>query len=155
METEYRSFMMLYCRTRGVIPASFATKVLLETLYPHARPLLGLIAQLYPDHFRADYEFIEDVSRMQHHTDFGSAVESYISHPANADFLRRRLRLRISVRRMLRLANDIFPQDLPAELRTRLESKNTLTPFDRQGTGEIGGRTEAEDQGAASGAAMD
>ena len=155
METEFRSFMMRYCRTRGVLPAAFANQLLLETLYPHARPLLGLLTQLNPDHFRADYEFIEDVSRMQHHTDFGDAVECYITHPANAGFLRRRLRLRISVRRMLRLANDVFPQELREELRVRLQKKNTLTPFDGQGATGTGERREADDQGAAPGLGMD
>ena len=129
METEYRSFMMVYCRTRGVIPSAFASELLLQTVYPHTRPLVGLLAQLNPDHFRADHEFIEDVSCLQHHADFGNAAESYVTHPANAGFFRRRLRLRISVRRMLQVVNAVFPQEVSGKLRERLQRKNTLTPF--------------------------
>jgi hypothetical protein len=144
METEYRSFLMIYCRAQGVFPADFPTEVLLKTLYPHARPLFGLLTQLNPDFFRPDYEFIEDVSCMQNHRDLSHAVENYVTNPANKGFIRRRLRLRISVRRMLRLVHGVFPQELSREVRDRMQAKNTLTPFDEETPGKTQSSEEAK-----------
>jgi hypothetical protein len=141
METDRPPFHILYCRTRGIAPSAFARELLRHSVYPQARPWLGLLTWLNPGHFDPDYEFIADVSGLRRRTDFGDAAESYLSHPHNRGFLRRQLRLRISVRRMLRLVNEVLPQNLPWDLRDRLEAKDSLTPFE---TGEIQNRKEAE-----------
>jgi hypothetical protein len=134
METDRPLFITLYCRRWGIAPSAFARDLLLRSVYPHARPLLGLLTQLNRGHFEADYEFIVDVGQLRRRTDFGAAAESYISHPANKALVRRRLKLRISVRRMLALVEDVLPQQLPAELRDRLQAKDSLTPFAQEDT---------------------
>src|SRR5690348_14887706 len=105
METDRPLFITLYCRRWGIAPSVFARDLLLRSVYPHARPLLGLLTRLNRGHFEADYEFIVDVGQLRRRFDFGAVAESYISHPANKGFLRRRLKLRISVRRMLELVD--------------------------------------------------
>ncbi len=144
MPTEYRSFLMVYCRRQGVLPADFPTDMLLKTLYPHARPFFGLLTHLSRDFFRPDYEFIEDVSCMQHARDLGHAVENYVTHPANKTFLRRRLRLRISVRRMLRLVDELLPHELTHENRERLEAEDSKMPFDAGPEGKTPSSEEAK-----------
>ncbi len=134
METDRPLFITLYCRRRGIAPSAFARELLLRSIYPHARPLFGLLTHLDRGHFEADLEFIVDVGQLRRRTDFGDAAESYLSHPANKGFLRRRLKLRISIRRMLAIVADILPQQLPSDLRDRLEATDSLTPFEQEGT---------------------
>jgi hypothetical protein len=134
METDRPLFISLYCRRRGIAPSAFARDLLLRSVYPHTRPLVTLLTQLNRGYFEADYEFIVDVGQLRRRTDFGAAAESYISHPANKGFIRRRLKLRISVRRMLELVEDVLPQQVPSELRERLQAKDSLTPFEQEGT---------------------
>lgn len=113
----------------GIIPAAFTTDLLFRTLPPHARPLVGLLGVCDRQYFHADYEFIEDVSHLKSAAGFWAAVESYIQHPSNAWFLRRRLRLRISVRRMLAVVEHVFPEKVSPELAALLAEQGTLPPF--------------------------
>jgi hypothetical protein len=134
MDTDRPLFITLYCRSRGIAPSAFARELLQQGAYPHARPWLGVLARLNPGHFDPDYEFIADVGQLRRRTDFGDAAGSYLSHPLNKGFLRRRLRLRISVRRMLQLVNEVLPQNVPADLRDRLEATDSLMPFETDET---------------------
>lgn len=132
METDRPLFITLYCRRRGIAPSAFARDLLLRSVYPQTRLMVGLLTQLNPGHFEADLEFIVDVGQLRRRVDFGDAAESYLSHPANKGFLRRKLKLRISVRRMLEIVTAELPQQLPAELRERLQAKDSLTPFEQE-----------------------
>lgn len=117
----------------GVIPAAFTTDLLLKAMPPHARWLVGLLDAFDRQHFQADYEFIEDISQLKRPADFWAAAESYAGHPANTGFLRRRLRLRISVRRMLAIVHHVLPAELPPELAAMLREEGTMAPFGRYG----------------------
>lgn len=124
------TFAERYCRARGLLPSEYHRALLQEALYPHARPLAGLLRLLDRRHFVADYEFVEDVGHIRSVADFALPMGSYVEHPDNRGFLRRRLRLRTSTRHMLTLVRAAFAQPgVPAEpVRWR-----SLDPFDRAG----------------------
>jgi hypothetical protein len=126
-------FLDRYCQRTGQRRSEFVTDVLRRTLYPHARLFIRVLELLDRQHFHPDYEFIEDVSLMRRQADFSSAVRSYLEHPRNRSFLRRRLRLRISVRRMVDLVNHVSPPVLPTELSRLLQPDGTRQPFWRPG----------------------
>ncbi|MEJ1971993.1 MAG: hypothetical protein WDM96_05780 [Lacunisphaera sp.] len=129
MTLDSRSFLDLYVQHTGRRRAEFVADVLRRTLYPHARLFTRLLTALDAQYFHPDYEFIEDVSLMRRPADFSAAVRSYLEHPRNRSFPRRRLRLRISVRRMLKLANHVSPPTLPPELASLLQPGGTRQPF--------------------------
>lgn len=130
-----RSFLELYCQRTGLRRSQFVTDVLHRTLYTHARPWIRLLETLDDQHFHPDYEFIEDVSLMRRPGDFSTAMRNYLEHPRNRSFLRRRLRLRISVRRMLALVNHVNPPVLTSDLAALLKADGTQQPFWRPGRG--------------------
>jgi hypothetical protein len=85
----------------------------------------GLVRRLDNRHFLADYEFVEDVGHLRCMEDFTLALGSYLEHPANWGLLRRKLRLRVSARRMLAIVRTVFAADGAA-----VPSKgNTFEPF--------------------------
>ena len=129
-----RSFLEIYCQRTNQRRSHFVPDVLHRTLYPHARPFIRLLEALDQQYFHPDYEFIEDISLMRRPADFSAAVRSYLEHPRNRTFLRRRLRLRISVRRMLELVNHVSPPVLPPELSRLLQPDGTRQPFWRPGS---------------------
>ena len=93
-------FSERFCRRTGVTPARWHAVALRRALYPHARLLRPLLAALDPEFFAADRDFISGVGRLTRHSDFVIEAEEFAHHPANQSFLRRRLRLRVSVRRL-------------------------------------------------------
>ena len=137
-------FLDRYCQRTDQRRSAFVTDVLHRTLYPHARPFTRLLEALDRQYFHPDYEFIEDISLMRRPADFSSAVRSYLEHPRNRSFLRRRLRLRISVRRMVELVNHVSEPALPPELSRLLQPDGTRQPFWRPGRSNppIGGKEE-------------
>lgn len=124
-----RSFLVVYCRRTGMSPAAFAGELLARTLYPWAARFRWWIDVIDPDCFAEDYAFIERISHMRQRSDFAIAVEEFLERPANRSFLRSRLRLRISVRRMLEEVNAIFPPNLPPELNALMQPEGTHHPF--------------------------
>lgn len=142
---ENRSFLELYCQHTGLRRSQFVTDVLRRTLYPHALPFVRVMELLDDQHFHPDYEFIEDVSLMRRPGDFCTAMRNYLEHPRNRSFLRRRLRMRISVRRMLALVNHVNPPVLTSDLAALLQADGTQQPFWRPGRGSnppVGGKND-------------
>ena len=125
-----RTFTEICCAREGLSPEALPAVLFRRTLYPHARLVAPLVRRLDRRHFLADYEFIEDVGHLRSLADFSLALGSYVEHPANWGFLRRRLRIRVSARRMLLLVRAAFAppgQVLPPPTTQR----QTFEPFGR------------------------
>lgn len=122
-------FLMRFCEWRRVAPRDFHEYLLEHALYPHARVLLPLLRRLDAHYFQADHDFIEDVSHIRDADDFTDAVQAYVDHFSNRRFLRERLRLRVSVRRMWLLVREVLPEDPPSLLARKLRAPGSFTPF--------------------------
>lgn len=130
METD--SFKVRFCERYGVPPAAFGEALLRRALYPHARPLCWFLGMWDRHYFQPDFEFIEDVAHLRSAAYFAEAMDCYINHPYNRRFLRRRLRLRISGRRMWEEVNAIFPIGTRGRLATDLRGAGSVEPFLRE-----------------------
>lgn len=130
MKTE-DSFRHRYCESRGLTPERFRGDLLARTLYPPARPLVPLLRLADPEYFQPDLEFIDAVGLMTDLEGFHEALDDYVGHYANRRFLRHRLRLRISARRMWRIARQVLPGPASAGLEQRMRAADSVTPFDR------------------------
>lgn len=127
MKTE--EFQSWYCEWWSVPPAEFHAIVLRRTLYPQARLLAVLLRHLDRQFFQADHDFIEDVGHIRNAAGFADAVQAYVDHFSNRRFLRHRLRLRVSVRRMWRLVREVMTEDPPSILARKLRAPDSFTPF--------------------------
>ena len=103
-----------YCQRHGIAPERFMRSVLRRSVPWHVRPLLPLIGLFRPMHFTADYDFIEAVGWLREQRDYQFAVREFSEHPANRGFLRRWLRLRVSVGRVSELVREIQGKIYPA-----------------------------------------
>ncbi len=103
-----RTFAEIYCEREGVSPAALRETLLQRTLYPHARLIAGLGFRHLPGLFLADREFVEDVGCLRSLQDFSLVLGGFVEHPSNRNFLRRRLRIRISAHRMLRIVRAVL-----------------------------------------------
>lgn len=124
-----KTFAEIYCEREGLSPAELNRTLFSRTLYPQARPFFRLVHWLDPGHFMADHEFCEDVRNLRSLEDFTLVLASYIEHPSNWGFLRRRLRIRVSARRMFRIVRAVFEPG--GRVTTPPPSRgNTFEPFD-------------------------
>lgn len=124
-----RTFAEIYCERENLSPAELNHVLFIRALYPPARLIVGLVRWLNPRHFIADYEFCEDVGYLRSLEDFSLALGSYIEHPANRGFLRRRLRIRVSARRMLQIVRTVFAPNGRVTA-PPAQAGNTFEPFD-------------------------
>jgi hypothetical protein len=125
-----RTFAEIYGEREGLPPEVLHTALFFRTLYPHARLIAWFVRWCHPPYFIADYEFVEDVGHLRSLEDFSLTLGSYIEHPSNRGFLRRRLRIRISARRMFRVVRSVFAPGGPGAV-TGPVGRDTFEPFDR------------------------
>lgn len=124
-----RTFAEIYCEREGLSPAELNGTLFFRALYPQARPFLPFAHWLAPGHFLADHEFCQEVGNLRSLEDFALVLTSYIEHPSNRGFLRRRLRIRVSARRMFRIVRTVFePGGRVTE--SPASRGNTFEPFD-------------------------
>ncbi len=121
-----RSFFELYCEQQSIPAADYARRVFSRALYPHARPLAGVISLFNSDYFAADHDFVEDVGRLTSYHDFLGSGMDYSHHPGNRGFFRQVLRLRISTDRMRRMVRTTFKHRSAGSD----DDQGTLEPFD-------------------------
>ncbi len=108
------TFAAKFCRHHGVRPEDFGGAVLRHTLYLPARwagPLLRLFDR---QHFAADLEFIQTLANLTKRSQFLAEARAFNYHPANLGFLRRKLRLRVSVRRLRALFEEVMAPESDA-----------------------------------------
>ena len=96
-------FAEQYCQQHNLAPERFVERVLAEALYPHAHVLYVILVRVHPDFGAADLDFISGVGRLSRLEDFWVEAEDFGHHPQNFGFLRQRLRIRVSARRLRRL----------------------------------------------------
>lgn len=88
-------------------------------LYPHAIPLVPVLAILRPGYFKPDRELIHALAGATTPAQFRDELTSYMTDPRNASWLRFRVRLRVSIRRVERFARlCLGPQTPEPEVRT-------------------------------------
>lgn len=126
-----RTFAEIYGERTGLSPAELNHVLFIRSLYPPARLIARLVRWLNPRHFIADYEFCEDVGNLRSLEDFSLALGSYLEHPANRGFLRRKLRIRVSARRMLQIVRTVFEPN--GRVAAPPAAGNTFEPFDSSG----------------------
>lgn len=123
-----RTFGEIYCEREGLSPGELNRTLFLRTLYPQARLFLRFVRWLAPGHFTADHEFCKEVGNLRSLEDFTLVLASYIEHPSNWGFLRRKLRIRVSARRMFRIVRTVFEPG--GRVTPPVSARNTFEPFD-------------------------
>ena len=105
-----RKCISLYCEKHHVRPDQFVASVFWKTLYPHAR-LWGIpIILLMPRAFEADRDFIMQVGQVETMDQYVDVEEGFHRWPGCRSFLRGKLRLRVTSRRVRRLVEELIAE---------------------------------------------
>jgi hypothetical protein len=96
-------FAEQYCQQHNLAPERFVERMLAQALYPHAHILYVILVWVHADFGAADLNFINGVGRLSRLQDFWVEAEEFGHHPRNFGFLRQRLLIRVSARRLRRL----------------------------------------------------
>jgi hypothetical protein len=97
------TFAACYCALHGIAPDRFAGHCLPRVLYAHARLARPWVAAVDPDFFEADLALLRAAGELRGPRDFAACCSEYRLQLARRSFARRRLRIRISLRRLYRL----------------------------------------------------
>ena len=102
-----KTFEEQFCIKHGVAPEQYVEAMLKLSLYPLARWLRPVLA-MDSAFCAADRNFIIGVGRISRFDDFDAEVRDYLIDPENSGFLRRVLKLRVSVTRMLPVVRSVL-----------------------------------------------
>jgi hypothetical protein len=106
--TGEKSFRELYCEKRGCPPEQFEERVLLECFYQHGLPLARWLLEKHSHFLDKDLELIKLLAPTCSLNEFNYELENYRFYQPPEGLLRGRLRLRVSGRRLLALAKELF-----------------------------------------------
>jgi hypothetical protein len=105
-----KTFKEVFCDTFKCPPEKFEAQVFWKCLYPHAVPGALVIKAFNPDFFRADFELIQLISLDTSFAEIEADVQDFqFANSFGEHWLKKPLRLRLSGRRLLGLASQLYP----------------------------------------------
>lgn len=99
---EKKTFLGAYCRLHGCAEGAFVRRIFWQAMYPHAR-LVALLCGRRVECFEADRALITYCGRLTSLSQIDQELVEFASL-RNRGFLRRQCRIRVSGRRLKRLA---------------------------------------------------
>lgn len=103
-----KEFRNAFCERFNCRRPEFEGKVFWRCLYPHAVPIAKLIMLVDSDYFQEDFEAIRHLGNASTVADVLAEVNSlHDNYRAHSKFFREVLRIRISGKRLLRLAQKL------------------------------------------------
>ena len=120
------NFCELYCDRFQCSPMEFDDDVFWRCLHPRARLWAHLIRMVNRNYFATDIELIESVGDLTDLDQMDSEVMLFRYHRPAKGFWRGKMRVRISGRRLLGLAKDLFTKTHPAKAPLQIESYHSF-----------------------------
>ena len=106
------NFKTAYCARFEYPHENFEKRVFWKAIHPEVKPVAFLINYLWPGFFRIDIDCIRSVAAAQSKREVGAIINSLHYNPAfKRGFFRGFLRVRISGRRLTRLAAKVLNGD--------------------------------------------
>ena len=105
-----RSLSDRICEKLGLHPNQFENEVFQRCLYGKARVLRPLLQIYNHNFFEADRDFVRRIGKIRRREELTRELDEFYYHPKNGNWLRRRLKLRISCRKVVALVKDVMPE---------------------------------------------
>lgn len=103
------SFKALFCQYFACPAHQYEQQLFSRFLHRHALPLANLLAKCDPDFFREDWGLIRDLATAQTHGEVLTELNRFYGRNVrDRNWFRKRLSLRISGKRVLRLSRKLF-----------------------------------------------
>jgi hypothetical protein len=104
-----KSFKMAFCEVFGCSSERYETKVFWRCLYLHSLPLAIICCVICPSIFAKDRQLISTVANLSEMRELMAEADSFASEiRMDRKILRHRLYLRISGRKLVKLAASVF-----------------------------------------------
>ena len=105
------TFQECFCKQNNLSPEEFFRVVFNRAIYPHARLVSWVLPVFIANYFQADLDLIHGVARLRRSHEFAVEVIRFNEHWDNCGFLRRYLRLRVSVGHFQELIQETLERD--------------------------------------------
>ena len=102
-------FRDVFCRRFGIAAERYEIELMKRCLSRRARLLAPLIRLVSPRFFALDELFADSIGRVRQKKEFKDELTGFFDHPANSTWLRRSLKLRLSVFRLRNVAREVLP----------------------------------------------
>ena len=110
-----RDFKALFCEFFRCAPEEYEQQIFTRFLHWHARPLTGLLSKLNPRFFSEDWGLIRDLANAVTHSEVLTELNRFYGRNLRErNWVRRRLSLRLSGKRILRLSRALFGAQKPS-----------------------------------------
>lgn len=117
------TFAESFCAQHRIAPEQFVQAVFKAALYRRARVFAPILHFFSHDYFAADFDLIYGVEHLRRVRDFTAEAERFNEHPGNRGWLRRRLCLRVSTKRLKALIRETLAH-------SAVRSGATASPFE-------------------------
>jgi hypothetical protein len=104
------TFRERFCQKYKIPDDKYERVAMRHALYPHAR-LVWWLVTLDSQFDTADIEFIRCIGRTARLREYENEALDYRQHPRNDGFLRKRLKLRVSVARFRRVVRAVLREE--------------------------------------------
>jgi hypothetical protein len=127
------TFSELFCQRHGVEPSHYADAMFRRCLHRRAILFAPLIRLFSSDYFEADFDLIGSVGKITSTRDLSDELSNFNFHPANKGLLRRRLKMRVSGRRLTQVVLDVLPHAKASTSKPPIvhDLEGTIGPFVR------------------------
>jgi hypothetical protein len=106
-----------FCAHHRLEPERFVDSMFWRCLHRRAWLLVPLLRAFDPEYFQADYDLLHSVGKLTSAEQLEEELQDYYSHSGNYGYLRRGLRLRVSVRRLAKIVHQFLPGRTSADSR--------------------------------------
>lgn len=122
--TQRKSFQSLFCERYQCPIAEFESQLFTKTLYRHARPFARFVAWCAPGFFREDAGFIRDLASTRSRAEVLTELNRFYGRNVrDRNWLRRNCLIRVSGKRIQRLARSLFIGEAKARRRRQAEAR--------------------------------
>ena len=104
-----RTFAEQFCERYQVSPENFVSAMFWHCLYRRAWIFVPVFRLFSRSYFTPDYELIRAIGRLRSTSEFGDELIHFYTRPGGNGFVRRRLKVRLSARRVSHLVYELLP----------------------------------------------
>ncbi|HVU32960.1 MAG TPA: hypothetical protein VHE61_05975 [Opitutaceae bacterium] len=122
------TFQQSYCRHHRCNEADFSTRIFWRTLPPHAAVIAVFCGGFRGRIFSLDRDFLSSVARATTVDQVREEIRDYMLDSQNRRWLRRRLRVRISCRRLKSIAREYLPDGIAPDSGSMPSSVTPVVP---------------------------
>ena len=109
-ENARKNFREAFCCMFNVAPVHFERELLRQSLFRRARFLAPLLRLVAKDFFAPDMQLIRGIAHVRDAASLNEALDDFLHDRRNRRWARSGLKLRISTRRLLDIADILMPE---------------------------------------------